>query len=58
MNYTAKVVKAEVLEMDHLGLIKLRFNTDMKTDVLLSDFDDTVMDFHIVPSNDWHIDNF
>jgi hypothetical protein len=29
----------------------------MKTDVLLSEFDDTVMEFHIVPSNDWHIDS-
>jgi hypothetical protein len=57
MNYSDKVVKAKVLEMNQLGIVKIGFNTEMKTDVILSEFDHTVMDIHVQPSNDWHIGN-
>lgn len=45
MNFDDKILKARVTGLDHLALLTLEFSTKMKTKVLLSDFDDSVMRF-------------
>ena len=50
------MITAEITEFSMLGIAKMRFNSKMKTNVDITQIDDSIIQIYVKPYGDWNLD--